>query len=1109
MSIGSSLITFYGLISILEIASVLLTLAIVVLLVYTKQKKFYSTDPTPELLQYIPSDSPITTSTVEVSAGIYIKNFNEFDFILNKFTIDMIVWFEFNPSLIDLNVIKKFSFEKGKILSMSDPEMKLQQDRLLVKYNVQVSISTNLDNRLFPFNDHNLYLVLLNEYVSPSEMVFRVYESYFSWSDSIHTEDWNIAGKTVETGYTKSYLDRGDPNKNLVHPRAIFTLLLVRAGIRKTLLVILPIFLVLFIGLISLSLDPLKLAGTLFSLSVGSVSGLLAYRFVLEKISPNVGYFTAMDYLYFTILGCAFITFIVIFLLFTAVDYRQFVLYIAKGVFYASQLILISMTYYLLYLWQKNKTEKVRVKNKKIKSSELLLPKTLTLGSLKKYAAIAPEHPKPNGTNWLNPDYTSFYYQNRATLWKRLRHKIKNFFSRNDKTYWVPDIFECYLEKLLNHGHEIASFNNEILKLNINKSTRIVVWGDLKGAFHSLCRDLEELKHQGIIDDSLEIVQKNYYLVINGDAINRSPYVMETLVIIFYLILKNPKHVIYTCGNHESKNLWHNYQLAKELKIRARYLSSAPIPLGDEMTKLFSILPKAFYLRVTHKNKPAIIRLSHFTAPELEYEEACYANFLFDNKHPGELEGLRINGEKLPDPFFKVDVLVRGINRTVGYQRMASIELLPPENGATTWSLVSSPTSCYQILYRFYDDCFAILSIENQLDNCILTLFQQDVRNLNGFTKTNFSLYYGFELYDTAAWKKIKNKKELLLGSSLDLSRTPSILGKRLFEGLTLGLNLVNQHHLKRDYFFHQIFLDDQYTPPMARQNVNRLLEVYNTDIILAPLGTPTVESFLPLVEEKKILVLFPYSGASIFRRADLTNFIHYRTSYSSEAKTLVHYAINFCALKRIAFFYQDDSYGQSALEGAKEEAAKYDLVETIDIPYQRNIPNVDEAAAKILGFNPNAIFFFSTSTQAIALAHKLSVNYLVSKKLFGISFLTDAFRDFLKNCGLELTLSRVSPSVNSDLEIAEEFRRLAKEFNFHHAFNEDSLEGFINIQILDEVVHKISGEVTKEKIIAQMEQIRDYYFKGLILNFDPITRELSKNVWIDLGNEIPWIKGD
>ena len=62
---------------------------------------------------------------------------------------------------------------------------------------------------------------------------------------------------------------------------------------------------------------------------------------------------------------------------------------------------------------------------------------------------------------------------------------------------------------------------------------------------------------------------------------------------------------------------------------------------------------------------------------------------------------------------------------------------------------------------------------------------------------------------------------------------------------------------------------------------------------------------------------------------------------------------------------------------------------------------------------------------------------------------------------------------------------------------NPFSLEGYITASIFIDILKKIQGDITIDKIINQIEKIKDYNFKGFPLNFDQKTRELAKKIWI------------
>ena len=273
--------------------------------------KFYSTNPYPSLLYFLPKKmSAEVVRTVEVKTGLFIRDFYTFDINKNDFGIEAIIWFEFSPSRISLETVDKFSFEKGTILYKSAPETRIIKDKLLAKYNVRVQFSTNLDHHFFPFNDHTLFVVLTNEFVSPEEMIYSSAVSSFEIAKNIYSEGWKLIGKKIESGYSTSKLDAIRKEREVSYPRVVFSLNFAKPGLRKILLILIPLFLLFFLSAFSISLDPLKLPKAVLTLVSGSLAGILSYRFVIEQLSPEVSYTTATDYIYTLILTCTFIVFL-------------------------------------------------------------------------------------------------------------------------------------------------------------------------------------------------------------------------------------------------------------------------------------------------------------------------------------------------------------------------------------------------------------------------------------------------------------------------------------------------------------------------------------------------------------------------------------------------------------------------------------------------------------------------------------------------------------------------------------------------------------------------------------------------------------------------------
>ena len=288
----------------LQLSVVLIMIVSLVLLFYYPNKRFLSSDP--KSVFNIIKPSYKSKQIIEIKTGIYIKNFTVFDIIKNEFVMNAIIWFEFNPHQINLNTIKKFSLEKGKILKKSKPKTKKIGNKLWVYYKIKAKFSTNLDYRLFPIEDHKIYIKLINSQMNPDSEILVSYNTDLTIKDKIFTGDWKNIGKEVEYGYIEHSFDKHKKEKITKYPIVLFELYFEKAGIRKTLAIFLPLFMVFFLSLFSLLIN-IKDSEVIFSLSAGSTTALIFSLIVIESMSPDVRYFTIANKIYTLLLIVSFV----------------------------------------------------------------------------------------------------------------------------------------------------------------------------------------------------------------------------------------------------------------------------------------------------------------------------------------------------------------------------------------------------------------------------------------------------------------------------------------------------------------------------------------------------------------------------------------------------------------------------------------------------------------------------------------------------------------------------------------------------------------------------------------------------------------------------------
>jgi ABC-type branched-subunit amino acid transport system substrate-binding protein len=732
-----------------------------------------------------------------------------------------------------------------------------------------------------------------------------------------------------------------------------------------------------------------------------------------------------------------------------------------------------------------------------------------TLKDILAHANSIPEYPQIDNQDYLKPDFASFYKKSVQSPANRFIIKAFNFL-KIKKEFWSPKKFASLLKKVADKQEKDWNTGDYIIKNTPQTKTKFVIWGDLQGAFHSFARDLKKLQEENYLTDDLKIVQPDCFFVFDGNVLGRSAYIMETLTIILSLMEKNPKQIIYIKGEQELNDNWKNFGLEQELQYKAKYFSNKTIPLEDSLNKFLNTLPLALYIKLPSNKTQKFIRISYFDRNFIKLNEFTFADFL--QKSSGNIDILNLNDKKTSDQQISLEAIIEGKDRSLQYQKTDGLQLLLPDKGATAWSILSCPTLSSQKLYNFSNDAFVILSVDPTEKLNLITLYKQNADEPKGFATKTYNIISEEVIKEEAAKvteKVLAKEGKIVIGSSLDLFGVSYVSTKQIYQGLNLFFKKLNSLGGIKGKEINYIVLNDQYDPTIVNKNIDTFLNVYKTNIILVIGGTPTTKAALPRVAAKEILVAFPYTGASIFRKPELKYFIHLKTSYEKESFALAEYAIKQMNLTKFAMLYQDDDFGKECIKGTIEALEKNGIKNWVQAPYKNEKVDIDEAAKKIINFNPQAIMLFSREKPALSLIGKLGSSISTNKIFFAGSYMSDEFREQLKQKEAKIVLLSTVPNPQStDLEILRDYQKdmqtttNGKEISYNTA----SLTGYIYAAVFSELLKRIDGEITKEKIIEQAEKIKNENFKGLTLNFDPQTRELFNQIWIStLDNK--WIK--
>lgn len=234
-----------------------------------------------------------------IQVGLHIDRFQDFDVTKNFFQFTGNLWFEFNASAISLATLEEFQFERATIVYRSKPETKFFGKRLFVRYLVRVSYNSGLVFSDFPLDDHRINLVLTHPFISPEEIIFETKARDFSFDGNLIPFGWRTLGSSVLSGYEEAHLRENSPSRIIRQPTVTFSIDVERYGPRFTLTILLPLLVIYFLMFFALSVDAL----TSVTLTLGGITGILAYRYVIEQLSPLSGELMMSDYFFFLFLG--------------------------------------------------------------------------------------------------------------------------------------------------------------------------------------------------------------------------------------------------------------------------------------------------------------------------------------------------------------------------------------------------------------------------------------------------------------------------------------------------------------------------------------------------------------------------------------------------------------------------------------------------------------------------------------------------------------------------------------------------------------------------------------------------------------------------------------
>jgi ABC-type branched-subunit amino acid transport system substrate-binding protein len=269
---------------------------------------------------------------------------------------------------------------------------------------------------------------------------------------------------------------------------------------------------------------------------------------------------------------------------------------------------------------------------------------------------------------------------------------------------------------------------------------------------------------------------------------------------------------------------------------------------------------------------------------------------------------------------------------------------------------------------------------------------------------------------------------------------------------------------------------------------------------LIGYVGTSTTLEALPIVTAAQVPFFAPVTGASALREPFNRYVFNLRASYFDEADYILD-QLSITGIRNIAVFHQNDAYGRAGLDALQKAKAKRGLQVIATTPVERHSTDVSSASKALLAAKPDAIVLISSYASSAALVKEMRKGGYTGQ-FVSVSFVGGkALADELGSSGAGVIVSEVVPfpwSKASPIQ-GEYAQAMQKAGVPGRSFG--SMEGFLAAKTLVEGLRRTGRELTRAKLVAALETLRNWDAGGFVVSFTPDNHNGSRFVEMTMIN--------
>jgi ABC-type branched-subunit amino acid transport system substrate-binding protein len=325
---------------------------------------------------------------------------------------------------------------------------------------------------------------------------------------------------------------------------------------------------------------------------------------------------------------------------------------------------------------------------------------------------------------------------------------------------------------------------------------------------------------------------------------------------------------------------------------------------------------------------------------------------------------------------------------------------------------------------------------------------------------------------------------KIVIGTISPLTGKIAMVGVPIANAIKDYFNYLNEQGGIHGRQIEVISEDGKYDPPQAIASLKKLIDRDKIFALASTSGTPITLALSPTIAREKLPSMAPIPAYGIFGLESPKYLFSYGPYYAEQVAFNIEYILFTIGAKdpRIAFFYQDDEFGQDGYRGFKAAVAKYKLNVVATEKYTRGAIDISSQVVNIKRAKPDFLIITAIPSHAIMLlkeANRQGLNIPIyscmNARLESVIKVTgEASANYYCAENIALPNETQIPGMTKLIEIRNKRNPESKVPPKYY------LLSYVNALILGEGLKRAGKDLDREKLRDALESIKDFDTEGL-----------------------------